>query len=87
MVQIRTDEKLQSLPGTLHGENNTTPQENQLHSQYLFHTRNVPGQGPEEIVNLKCVYDSIATSQHFNHLTQYFTSNDQKYYHSMLVHY
>ena len=32
MVQIRTDEKLQSLTGTLHGENNTTPQENQLHS-------------------------------------------------------
>ena len=32
MEAVRTDVKLQSSPGILHGGNNTTPQENQLYS-------------------------------------------------------
>ena len=34
----------------------------------------------------KYVHDSIAIEQHFNILSQYFTSIDQKYYHSMSLH-
>ena len=34
----------------------------------------------------KYVRDSIAIEQHFNILSQYFTSIDKKYYHSMSLH-